>query len=107
MTLDRAVDETKQFNAQVREWLRHEVEAAVNPLIEKVRTLTRVIDTMSKREDKTATAVANMAADFSRFAGWATNRGLREDMIERKLDALLAIVSPELIKELTTRPTPP
>jgi ABC-type transporter Mla subunit MlaD len=124
MTIDEALTGENKFLAQVAEMIEDSVARNVAktlaPTIKKLddaaskmSAVVRTVETLTQAEARTSKRVSNMAVDFNRFANWATNRGLREDLLERKLDRIVEVISPELSAELQredppdARETPP
>lgn len=102
------MDETMRFNDQVRGWIHEEVMTASDSVLKEIRILVRVVERLIKNDEAIASKLDNVANDCNRLASRLGAYMLNGDMVERKLDKFISIISPTLSDAVDdAAPTPP
>lgn len=116
-TLDRAVSDEVEFWRHIGELIDSAVGQALDRALEK-HGFKNAVDSMKivansqkvviQRLNKLDERHGQVAVDVSRLAGWATEKGLQDEVLERKITRLLEILTPPMPESpAPPPPTPP
>ncbi len=92
--LDDAVEDEKAFWRQVRSIIREEVELAVGPTVDKVDLVYKSQQGLMRSFSSLDARVRQTSDQIDRLSSWATQRGLFEEGLAKKLERFFEIIPP-------------